>query len=51
MRVPYEHTHAASDAELRLWEAKRRAFKEAALRAMTVRESLEVIRDPRWRWG
>jgi tryptophan halogenase len=50
MRVPYERTHTPSDAELRLWEAKRRAFKEGALRAMTVREALGVIRDPRWRW-
>jgi tryptophan halogenase len=50
MRVPYEHTHTPSDAELRLWQAKRRAFKEAALRAMTVKEALGVIRLPQWRW-
>ena len=51
MRVPYEHTHTPTDAEARVWEAKRRGFKEAALRAMTVRETLDVLRDPRWRWA
>jgi hypothetical protein len=48
--VPYEHTHTPGDAELRLWEGKRRAFREGAVKAMTVREALGVIRDPRWRW-
>jgi tryptophan halogenase len=51
MRVPYQRTHTPSDAELRTWETKRRRFKEAALRAMTVREALEAIGSPRWRWG
>jgi tryptophan halogenase len=51
MRVPYRRTHAPTDAELRTWEGKRRRFKEAALRAMTVREALDAIASPRWRWG
>jgi tryptophan halogenase len=51
MRVPYERTHVPSDAELRTWEGKRRCFREAALKAMTVREALDVIRSPRWKWA
>jgi tryptophan halogenase len=51
MRVPYERTHVTSDAELRTWEAKRRMFQEAALKAMTVREALDVIHSPRWKWA
>jgi len=51
MRVPYERTYAPGESERRTWEAKRRMFKEAALRAMTVREALDVIRSSKWRWA
>jgi tryptophan halogenase len=51
MRVPYRRTYAPSDADLQTWEAKRRRFKEQALRSMTVREALDVIGSPQWRWG
>jgi tryptophan halogenase len=50
MRVPYERTHDTTEAELRQWEAKRRGFKEAALRAMTIRETLDTLRSPKWKW-
>jgi tryptophan halogenase len=51
MRVPYRRTYAPSDADLRTWESKRRQFKESALKALTVREALDTINSPRWRWA
>jgi tryptophan halogenase len=51
MKAPYPRTHTFKDAELKNWEGKRRIFKEAALRAMTVREALDTIHSSRWKWG
>jgi tryptophan halogenase len=51
MRVPYRRTHEPGEAERKLWEARRRLNREAAVRAMTVREALDAIRSPRWRWA
>ncbi|HEY7117426.1 MAG TPA: tryptophan 7-halogenase, partial [Tepidisphaeraceae bacterium] len=50
MRVPYERTYTPGDAERQNWQAKRQMFKEAALRAMSVREALDIIASPRWKW-
>jgi tryptophan halogenase len=50
MRVPYKRTHAVTEAERRTWEAKRKRFKEAAQRAMGVREAWDVVTSSRWRW-
>lgn len=50
MKVPYQQTHSPTTAELRTWEAKRARFKDMASRAMTVKESLDAIRAPSWRW-
>jgi tryptophan halogenase len=50
MKVPYQQTHTPTAAELRIWENKRKRFKEMATRAMTVKEALDVIRAPSWRW-
>jgi tryptophan halogenase len=51
MKVPYHKTYTPTDAELRLWEAKRKRFKELAMRAMTVKESLDIVHSPTWRWA
>jgi tryptophan halogenase len=50
-RVPYRRAREASEAERWVWAERRREMAERAGRGMTVREVLEVIRDPRWRWG
>src|SRR5204863_2273670 len=50
MKVPYEARHAPTDGELKAWEARRRANRDAALKALTVREALDQINAPRWRW-
>jgi tryptophan halogenase len=51
MRVPYENRHQPTESERNLWETKRQRLKEAAQRAMTVRETLELISSPKWKWG
>ena len=48
--VPYQHTHVVSDAELQRWNAARDKHRAAAMKAMTVRETLAVIRSPNWKW-
>src|SRR6185503_13379636 len=40
MKVPFERTHAPTEAEWRTWNAKRQRFREAAMKALTVREAL-----------
>jgi tryptophan 7-halogenase len=50
MKVPYDARHTPTEAELQAWEARRRANKEAAVRALTVGEALDIINSPRWRW-
>jgi tryptophan halogenase len=51
MKVPFERTHTPTEAEQRTWNTKRQRFKEAATKALTVREALDIIHSPRWRWG
>jgi tryptophan 7-halogenase len=51
MRVPYRRTYVPAEADLRNWESKRRRFKEAALKSMTVREALDVVESPKWKWA
>jgi tryptophan halogenase len=51
MKVPYQRTHEPSKAEWRAWNARRGKFKDAAGKALTVREALEIIRSAKWRWG
>ncbi len=51
MEVPFERTHQPTNAELRTWAARRHRNREAALRAVPVREALDVIHSPRWKWG
>jgi tryptophan halogenase len=50
MKVPYRKTYTPAEAEWRLWEAKRRKFKELAQKAMGVKEVLDIIYSPAWKW-
>jgi tryptophan halogenase len=50
MRVSYTGKHTASEGERKYMEVRRRGNQELARRAMGVREALDVIRSPRWRW-
>ena len=49
-KVPFDRTHGATDREAALWADRRRKWDEAARRAMTVKEALDAIRSPRWKW-
>lgn len=49
-RVPFDRSRNPTDAERTIWEGRRRLNKEAAGRAMTVREVLDRIHAPTWTW-
>lgn len=51
MRVPYERTHTASEAELGLWQRHRTEFASKARAGVTVRQALDAIRHPSWTWS
>jgi tryptophan halogenase len=50
-KVPYQRTYTPSDKELKICDAQRQKYKEAAQRALTVKEALAAIRSPSWRWS
>jgi tryptophan halogenase len=50
-KVPFHRTFTPSESEQRLWSEKRRQWHDAAKRAMTVKEALQTIRSPKWRWA
>jgi tryptophan halogenase len=51
-RVPYRRSAPPPPtSELKAWDARRRANREQAARALTVREALDVMRSPKWRWA
>ena len=49
-RVPYKSTYAPPDSERKAFAERCRKHREAAQRAITVREALDAIRSPRWDW-
>ena len=49
-RVPFRKSREISSNEMTLWNARRRANREQAMKAMTVKEALETIRSPKWKW-
>lgn len=49
-KAPYRKRHQATPAEWAIWEGHRRHNRSLAASGLTVRESLEFIRDPRWQW-
>jgi tryptophan halogenase len=49
-KVPYRRPYQPSADELKIWSAERQKNKSMALRALTVRETLEKIRSPNWEW-
>jgi tryptophan halogenase len=51
MRVPYRTTYVPTAAERAAWEARRKRNREMAARAMTVRETIDALRSPKWKWG
>jgi tryptophan 7-halogenase len=49
-QVPFRKMHIPTDAELQIWERRRLKNKQAALAAMTVRDTLDVLHSPKWTW-
>ena len=49
-QVPFRKTRTPTDAEWKTWERFRQKNKDAALRAMTVKDSLDAIHSPKWTW-
>jgi tryptophan halogenase len=50
-KVPYQRTHEPSAEEIETWRRLRQGWDQAAAKAMTVKEALEVVRSPRWKWA
>jgi tryptophan halogenase len=46
MKVPYRQTYEPTPQELELFNQRRRAYREAAMGCLTVRETLAAIRSP-----
>jgi tryptophan 7-halogenase len=50
-QVPHRNPYEPSPDERKRWEQHRGRCKEAALRGMGVREALDVLYSPQWRWA
>ena len=48
--VAYDNRYDPPPAERSAWDALRRANAASAARAMTVEETLKVLRSPAWKW-
>jgi tryptophan 7-halogenase len=51
MSVPHRSSFRPSEAECTEWRRINEHFKMQAQSAMTVKQALEAIRSPRWRWS
>lgn len=50
MRVPYQKRHSISPQEQQLWEQQRQRIRTRAATALTVKQTLQAIRQPHWSW-
>lgn len=50
-QVPFRKTYIPTESERRFWETRRQKNKEAALRAMSVKETLDVLHSQKWTWA
>lgn len=50
MKVPYQRTYAPTAAELDLWQRIQQQYAREAQNAFSVREALDLIRSPQWKW-
>jgi tryptophan halogenase len=48
--VENRQRYQPSADELRIWNAERQRNKSMAMRGLTVRETLEKVRSPKWEW-
>lgn len=50
-QVPYRKPYMPSESEQRIWNMARQKNKEAAMRGLTIKETLATVRSPKWKWG
>jgi tryptophan halogenase len=50
-KVPYRHRYSPTPQEWRLWQGVRAENRIKALTALTVREALDAIAAPNWKWA
>jgi tryptophan halogenase len=48
--VPFRRQYRPTAAEVKAWEDYRRRMRENASQGWTVRQTLEAIRSPKWKW-
>lgn len=50
-QVPYNNRHPASAMEREIWKAHRKRFLSEARNGLDVKQCLQFIRHPNWRWA
>jgi tryptophan halogenase len=51
MAMPYRTSYVPDPQHVAMISAKRAYFRDRALQALTVRQALDLIHHPDWRWG
>jgi tryptophan halogenase len=49
-QVPYERQYSPSERELKIWNERKAKMLKTAQAALTVKQALEAIRSPKWKW-
>lgn len=49
-RVPFRKSHVPTSAELQIWERHRARNRATAAAALSVRQALDQIHSPTWKW-
>lgn len=48
--VPHQSTYRPSPQESRIWETQRAHYQKMGMKGLTVKEALQAIRHPNWKW-
>ncbi len=49
-KVSYEKRVEVGEREMKVWEERKRKMKKVAENGVSVKEALEAIRSPKWKW-
>ncbi|HEV8377701.1 MAG TPA: FAD-dependent oxidoreductase [Tepidisphaeraceae bacterium] len=49
-QVPYDPPYQPSERELKTWNERKAKMNKSAQTALTVKQALEAIRSPKWKW-
>jgi tryptophan halogenase len=50
MKVPHRKTHQPTENEWQTWRLWQQKNKQMAMKSLTVRQTLDAIRNPAWKW-